>query len=131
MVNSHLQSYILTWCNGNKALLQTLQQAAHKFIKLTFKLKYCKNVMQQNHILTINQLFENELACFMYQYDHGKLPLACQVILKIIPNPPKLNCIKPEVTLNFFPAYCRINLAKQLTIKGQCYEIKYLHQLKK
>ena len=31
--------------------------------------------MQQNHILTINQLFEIELACFMHRYDHGKLPV--------------------------------------------------------
>ena len=58
--------------------------------------------MQQNHILTINQLFENELACFMHRYDHGKLSLTCQVLLKTILNPPKLNCVKPEAALNSF-----------------------------
>ena len=74
MVKSHLQYCILTWCNGNKTLQQTLQRAANKFIRLIFKLNYrerVKNTMQQNHILTINQLFEIELACFMHRYDHG------------------------------------------------------------
>ena len=33
MVKSHLQYCILTWCNGNKTLLQTLQRAANKFIR--------------------------------------------------------------------------------------------------
>ena len=68
MVKSHLRCYILTWCNGNKTLLQTLRRAANKFISLIFKLKYrknAKNVMQQNCLLTINQLFENELTCFI------------------------------------------------------------------
>ena len=85
MVKSHLQYCILTWCNGYKTLLQTLQRAANKFIRLIFKLNYresVKNTMQQNHILTINQLFETELACFMHRYDHGKLPLACRALLK-------------------------------------------------
>ena len=60
MVKSHLQNCILTWCNGNKTLLQTLQRAANKFIWLIFKLNYresVKNTMQQNRILTINQFF--------------------------------------------------------------------------
>ena len=86
MVKSHLQYYILTWYNGNKTLLQTLQQAANKSIRLIFKLKYgesVKNAMQQNYTLTINQLFEiSKLTYIMHRYDHGKLPLACQLLLK-------------------------------------------------
>ena len=61
-VKCHLQYCMLTWCNGNKTLLQTLQRAANKFIRLIFNLRYresVKNTMQQNHTLTINQLFEN------------------------------------------------------------------------
>ena len=60
--------------------------------------------MQQNHILTINQLFEIESAYFMHRYDHGKLPLACQVLLKNNSESSKttVNCVKPEATLNTF-----------------------------
>ena len=107
---------MLTWCNGNKSLLQTLQQAAKKFIRLIFKLNYCKsvkNTMQQNHILIINQLFEIELACFMYRYDHGKLPLACQILLKNNFKSSKTKLHQTRSYSKYFSAYCRINLTMQ------------------
>ena len=122
MVKSHLQYCILTWCNGNKTLLQTLQRAANKFIRLIFKLNYresVKNTMQRNHILTINQLFENELACFMHRYDHGKLPLACQVLLKNNSKSSKTKLRQTRSNSKYFPAYCQINLTME-SIKYKC-----------
>ena len=72
--------------------------------------------MQQNHILTINQLFEIELACFMHRYDHGKLPLACQVLLKNNSKSSKTKLRQTRSNSEYFPAYCRINLT-MLSIK--------------
>ena len=75
--------------------------------------------MQQNHILTINQLFENELACFMHRYDYGKLPLACQVLLKNNSKSSKTKLRQTRSNSKFFAAYCRINLAMQsINYKG-------------
>ena len=69
--------------------------------------------MQQNHILAINQLFEIELACFMHQYDHGKLPLACQVLLKNNSKSSKTKLRQSKSNSKYFPAYCRIYLTMQ------------------
>ena len=116
MVKSHLLYCILIWCNGNKTLLQTLQRAANRFIRLIFTLNYresVKNTMQQNHESTINQLFENELASFLHRYDHGKLPLACQVLLKNNSKSSKTKLRQIRSNSKYFPAYCRINLTMQ------------------
>ena len=59
------------------------------------------------------QLFENELACFMHRYDHGKLPLACQVLLKNNSKSPKTKLRQTRSNSKYFPAYCRINLTMQ------------------
>ena len=69
--------------------------------------------MQQNHIVTINQLFEIESACFMHRYDHGKLPLACQVLLKNNSKSSKTQLRQTRNNFKYFPAYCRINLTMQ------------------
>ena len=102
--------------NNIKTLLQNLLRAANKFIRLIFKLKYresVKNVMQQNHTLTINQLLANELACCMHRYDHGKLPLACQVLQTNNSKSSKIKLRQTRSNSKFFPEYCRINLTKQ------------------
>ena len=74
--------------------------------------------MQQNHILTINQLFENELACFMHRYDHGKLPLACLVLLKNNSKSSKTTLRQTRSNSKFFYTYSRIYLTMQ-SIKYQ------------
>ena len=57
-------------------MVQRLQSAANKFVRLIFKLdlrESVKDSMQQLGILTINQLAELETSNFMYKYLHNKL----------------------------------------------------------
>ena len=52
-------------------MVQRVQSAANKFVRLIFKLdlrESVKDSMQQLGILTINQLAELETADFMYKY---------------------------------------------------------------
>ena len=61
--------------------------------------------------------FENELTCFIHRYDHGKLPLACQILQKNNAKSSKTKLRQTESNSNYIPAYCRINLTMQ-SIKG-------------
>ena len=65
-------------------MMQRLQRAANKFVRLIFKLdlrESVKDSMQQLGILTINQLAELETANFMYKYLHNKLPIVFNGLL--------------------------------------------------
>ena len=65
-------------------MVQRLQSAANKFIRLIFKLdlrESVKHSMQQLGILTINQWAELETANFMYRYLHDKLPIVFNGLL--------------------------------------------------
>ena len=67
-------------------MVQRLQSATNKFVRLIFKLdlrESVKDSMQQLGSLTINQLAELETANFMYKYLHNKLSIVfktdCQI----------------------------------------------------
>ena len=82
LIKSHIQYCrpILIWCNGNKTMVQRLQSAANKIVRLIFKRgvrESVKDSMQQLGILTINQLAELETANFMYKYLHNKTANSC------------------------------------------------------
>ena len=86
LIKSHIQYCILIWCNGNKTMVQRLQSATNKFVRLIFKVdlrESVKDSMQQLGSLTINQLAELETANFMYKYLHNKLSIVfktdCQI----------------------------------------------------
>ena len=49
----------------------------------------------------------------MHRYDHGKLPLACQVLLKNNFKSSKTTLRQTRSNFKFFPAYCPINLTMQ------------------
>ena len=67
---SHVRYCITNWCFGNETRIHQLQRICNKFIRLIFGLKKrdsVKNVMKQNGLLTIKQVYHVELAIFMYK----------------------------------------------------------------
>ena len=79
MIQSHLSYCICTWCNGNKTALLRLQRSANKCIKRIYNINHrapVDDVMKSNEHLTIEQLANLEIACFMHKYENGNLPCA-------------------------------------------------------
>ena len=67
---SHVCYCTTNWCFGNETRIHQLQSICNKFIRLVFGLKKrdsVKNVMKQNGLLTIEQVYHVELAIFMYK----------------------------------------------------------------
>ena len=84
LIKSHLQYYILTWCNGNKTIVKKLQSTANNFIRLIFGIGQkdsVKSLMRAQNLLSINQLMEKEIAYFIYQYCNNHLPTAFEGML--------------------------------------------------
>ena len=69
MIVSHIRYCITTWCNGNKTTLLKIQRIANKFIKMIHGIHYkvsVKNVMCINGLMTVEQIQQLEMACFMF-----------------------------------------------------------------
>ena len=67
---SHVRYCISNWCFGNETKIQQLQRICNKFIRLVFGLKRresVKKAMKQNGLLTIKQIYQVEIAIFMYK----------------------------------------------------------------
>ena len=68
---SHIRYCITTWHIDNKTTASKIQRIANKFIRLTFGLHHRANltdILRNNNIMTINQITELEITCFMYKY---------------------------------------------------------------
>ena len=114
LIESHLQYCILTWCNGNKTMVQRLQRAANKLVRRIFKLELRESVkdsMQQLGIPTINQLVKLETANFMSRYLHDKLPIVFNGLLDKNTCSEKMHDTRSQSRL--FPLFQRIELTKQ------------------
>ena len=128
MIQSHIMYCICTWCNGNKTLLSNIQRSANKFIRMIFQLDQrasVKSEMQENNILSIDQLMQHETACFMFKYITKALPNAFSNIFHenlIQTNQLDTNnrtSYRTRSNSMFFPTFCRINTTKQsLKYKG-------------
>ena len=68
LIISHIRNCITTWHIGNKTTASKIQQIANKFMRLTFGLHHRANItdiLQNNNIMTIDQITELEITCFM------------------------------------------------------------------
>ena len=77
MIQSHFSYCICTWCNGNKTALLSLQRTADKFIRMIYNINHrapANDVMISNEHLTIKQLPNLEIGCFMHKYENYNLP---------------------------------------------------------
>ena len=66
----HVRFCITNWCFGNESKIQQLQHICNKFIRLVFNLKRresVRTIMKENGLLTIKQMYQVELAIFMFR----------------------------------------------------------------
>ena len=67
---SHVRYCITNWCFGNDSKMQQLQRICNKFIRLVINLKKresVRTVVKENGLLTIKQMYQVELAIFMFR----------------------------------------------------------------
>ena len=86
---SHVRYCITNWCFGNESKVQELQRICNKFIRLVFNLKRhdsVKMIMKQNGLLNIKQIYQVELAIFMYKTVKKSHPIALQNLFQSKPS---------------------------------------------
>ena len=115
LIISHIRYCITTWHISNKTTASKIQRIANKFIRLTFGLHHRANVtdiLQNNNIMTIDQITELEITCFMYKYIKGMLPPCFDHRFQnnLISNN-FTKCTRSQS--KFYPSFCRLNITKQ------------------
>ena len=121
LILSHIRYGIGTWYNGNKTMVQKIEQIVNKFIKMIFGLHHrasVTNIMKDNGIMTIDQINKLELCSFMYKYTKNLLPPCFFNLFQhnIIGNDSQINTRSQS---KFFPSFCRLNVTKQ-SLKYRC-----------
>ena len=76
---SHLRYCINNWCFENSTLTRKLQSVCNRFLKMTFNLQHNSDVteaMKDAQLLTVNNLYNLEIAQMMFKYENKQLPQA-------------------------------------------------------
>ena len=76
---SHLRYCINNWCFANSTLINKLQNICYRFLKMTFNLRHNSDVteaMKNAQLLTINNLYNLEIAQMMFKHENNQLPKA-------------------------------------------------------
>ena len=74
---SHIRYCINNWCFENSTLIRKLQSICNRFLKMTFNLQHNNDVtevMKDAQLLTINNLYNLEIAQMMFKYENKQLP---------------------------------------------------------
>ena len=75
---SHVRYCIINWFYGNAIISSQLHNICNKFIRMTFNLSTKENVlllMKEHGQLTTENIFNHEVAVFMFKYHiHSLLP---------------------------------------------------------
>ena len=114
LIISHIRYCITTWHIGNKNTASKIKRMANKFIQLTFGLHHRANItdtLQNNNIMTIDQIIELEIICFMYKYIKDMLPPCFDHFFRN--NLVSDNFTKCISQSKFYPSFCVLNITKQ------------------
>ena len=79
LLMSHIRYCITNWFHGNLTIVNQLQSICNKFIRIAFSLANKDDIlpfMKQHNLLTIKDIFEHDVAVFMYKYHQRALPSA-------------------------------------------------------
>ena len=88
-------------------------------MRMNYNLNYrapVTDVKKSNEHLTIEQLPNLEITCFMHQYENENIPSAfCNFLNQNCTNIAKntASLLQTRSHSNYFPSYCRINITKQ------------------
>ena len=77
MILSHIRYGITVWHNTHKALRKRIQACANKFVKMIFSMgrrDSAKNVMIENNIPSVNQIYNLEVGKLMQKLALGIIP---------------------------------------------------------
>ena len=118
---SHIRYGIGTWYNGNKTTVQKIQQIVNKFIRMIFGLHHrasVTNIMQDNGIMTINEINKLELCSFSTNTQKNFLPPCFFNLFQynIIGNDLQINARSQS---KFSLSFSRLNMTKKL-LKYMC-----------
>ena len=108
---SHVRYCIANWWFGNESKVQEIQRICNKFIRLVFNLKRhdsVKIIMKQNGLLSIKQIYQVELAIFMYKTVKKSHPIALQSLFQSKPS----RISTRSNSLYISPA-CRLSVCQQ------------------
>ena len=85
LLSSHLRYCITRWCFGNRTTINQFQRTCNKFNRVMYGIKRrscVKNVMIQNELLNIQQVYKIEL---VYKFQKRTLPNPIQQLFQLKP----------------------------------------------
>ena len=77
LIMSHIRKGIIVWHHSNINLKKKIQACANKFLRIIFFLKprdSVREIMKENNLLSVNQIYFVELAKLMHKHALGTLP---------------------------------------------------------
>lgn len=101
LIMSHVRNNIVVWHHGHKALRKKIQACANKFLRVIFFLKprdSVREIMKENNILSVNQIFHLEVSKIMQKVALGT---ATPAFLSLFGNQKKTNEIMSKAITNF------------------------------
>ena len=113
LIMSHIRNGIIVWYHGNVALKKKIQACANKFLRLIFFLKprdSVRQLMKENKLLSVNQIYNIELAKIMQKHTLGSLPESFTPIFK---DQTRLTQMQSRSAINIIPASTRFIKCEQ------------------
>ena len=77
LIMSHIRNGIIVWHNSHIGLRKKIQACANKFLRMIFYLKprdSVRNLMKENKLLSVNQIYHFETAKLMHRFTISSIP---------------------------------------------------------
>ena len=78
LIMSHIRNGIVVWYHSHAAVRKKIQACANKFLRIIFYLKprdSVRDIMKENKLLSVNQIYHLEVAKLMQKYALRNIPL--------------------------------------------------------
>ena len=107
LILSHIRYCITTWCYGNSVLVKKLQKICNKFLNMIPTTLNSKQSHKTN-ILSIQQLYDLNIAIFMHKFINKRLPAAFDHIFLT-----KSSTMSTRSSSQIIPISCKSTVYKQ------------------
>ena len=94
MIECHLRYGIVSWCFGNSTLKYSIQRSCDRFLQMALKTDQTnlESKMEENNILSVDQLLFLEIGLSMYNLYNDTYPTALtELFTPAVPNPSLTN----------------------------------------
>ena len=85
LIMSHIRYGIVVWHHSHVAIQRKIQACANKFLRIIFSIKYkdsVQQIMKDNNLLSVNQIYHVEIAKIMHKVALGSGPIAFRSLLQ-------------------------------------------------